>query len=117
MKQDSSIGGYTGAIWTGVTTLTLAKAMEAAIRENLTGLFNLVNNESINKFDLLSLFNKYFRNNEITIYKNDKLTLDKSLRSKRNDFTFQVPSYEHQIKELREWVGTHKELYPHYNLK
>src|SRR5574344_773599 len=27
MKQNGAVGGYTGAIWTGVTTLTLAKAM------------------------------------------------------------------------------------------
>lgn len=86
MKQDGPIGGYTGAIWTGVTTLTLAKAIESAIKENLTGLYNLVNNESINKFDLLSLFNKYFRNGKIVINLNDKLKLDKSLRHKRTDF-------------------------------
>lgn len=117
MKQESSIGGFTGAIWTGVTTYTLAKAIEAAIKENLTGLYNLVNNESINKFDLCSLFNKYFKAGEIEIYPNDKLQLDKSLRRKRNDFSFIVPSYEQQIKEMREWVDAHRELYPHYNVK
>lgn len=117
MKQENSIGGFTGAIWTGVTTYTLAKAMEAAIKENLTGLYNLVNNESINKFDLCSLFNKYFKAGEIEIYPNDKLQLDKSLRRKRNDFSFIVPSYEQQIKEMREWVDAHRELYPHYKVK
>jgi len=76
MKQDGSIEGYTDAIWTGVTTLTLARAMESAIKENLTGLYNLVNNESINKFDLLGLFNKYFRNGKIIINSNDKLKQD-----------------------------------------
>ena len=55
MQQNSSIKGFTGAIWTGVTTLTLAKAMERALVEKLTGLYNLVNNESISKFDLCSL--------------------------------------------------------------
>lgn len=117
MKQKGSIGGFTGAIWTGVTTFTLAKAMEAALNQNLTGLYNLVNNESINKFDLCSLFNKYFRANEVEIIPNDRLQLDKSLRRKRNDFAFVVPSYEQQIKELREWVDAHRELYPHYNVK
>ena len=61
MKQKGPVGGYTGAIWTGVTTYTLAKAMEQALKENLTGLYNLVNNESISKYHLLQLFNKYFR--------------------------------------------------------
>lgn len=114
MKQSGTVGGYTGAIWTGVTTLTLAKAMDCAIKENLTGLYNLVNNESIAKFDLLKLFNKYFRDNGIDIQPNDKLQLDKSLRRKREDFGFVVPTYEQQIKEMQEWVYTHKELYPHY---
>lgn len=117
MKQIGSIAGYTGAIWTGVTTYTLAKAMEAALNENLTGLYNLVNNESINKYDLCSLFNKYFRNGEIVINPDDKIQLDKSLRRRRNDFSFIVPSYEQQIAEMREWIESHKDIYPHYNLK
>ena len=114
MKQSGTIGGYTGAIWTGVTTLTLAKAMEQAINENLTGLYNLVNNKSINKYDLLHLFNKYFRGDSVDIQPNDKLQLDKSLRHRRYDFSFIVPTYEQQIKEMQEWVYAHKELYPHY---
>lgn len=117
MKQIGSIAGYKGAIWTGVTTYTLAKAMEAALNENLTGLYNLVNNESINKYDLCSLFNKYFRNGEIVINPDDKIQLDKSLRRRRNDFSFIVPSYEQQIAEMREWIESHKDIYPHYNLK
>lgn len=114
MKQNGTVGGYTGAIWTGVTTLTLAKAMEQAIKENLTGLYNLVNNDSINKFELLHLFNRYFRNESIDIQPNDKLQLDKSLRHRREDFSFVVPSYEQQVKEMRDWIYAHKDLYPHY---
>lgn len=117
MKQEGEVGGYTGAIWTGATTYTLAKAMEQALKENLTGLYNLVNNESINKYDLLVLFNTYFRAGEVKINKNDKLQLDKSLRCKREDFSFVVPSYEQQVKEMREWVDAHPSLYPHYNVK
>lgn len=117
MKQEGPIGGYTGAIWTGVTTITLAQAMEAALQENLTGLYNLVNNTSINKFDLCSLFNKYFRASEVEINPNDKLQLDKTLKCTRTDFSFRVPSYEQQIKEMREWVDAHPSLYPHYNVK
>lgn len=117
MKQDSEVCGYTGAIWTGVTTFTLAKAMDQALKENLTGLYNLVNNESINKYDLLGLFNKYFRAGEVNIYPYDKFQLDKSLRRKREDFSFIVPSYEQQVIEMREWVVAHMSLYPHYNVK
>jgi len=114
MKQQGTIKGYTGALWTGVTTLTLAKAMEKAIEENLCGLYNLVNNDSISKYDLLYLFNTYFRGNKIEIEKEEKLQLDKSLRNTRNDFLFDVPSYEQMIKDLNDWVDSHQNIYPHY---
>lgn len=114
MRQKGPVQGFTGAIWTGVTTLTLAKAMEKAIEENLCGLYNLVNNESISKYDLLVLFNRYFRNSRLTILENDDLKMDKSLRNTRKDFSFVVPSYEQMIQEMKEWVDAHSTLYPHY---
>lgn len=114
MKQNGTIKGFTGAMWTGVTTLTLAKAMEKAIEDNLCGLYNLVNNISISKYNLLVLFNKYFRNNRLIIEKNDDLKLDKSLRNTRKDFSFAVPSYEQMVQEMKKWIDFHPNLYPHY---
>jgi dTDP-4-dehydrorhamnose reductase len=114
MKQEGQINGYTHAIWTGVTTLTLAKAMERALEENLTGLYNLVNNECINKFDLLKLFNKYIKEESLTILPSEDFVVDKSLINNRNDFEFVVPSYEQMILEMKEWIEIHKVYYPHY---
>ena len=114
MKQQNTIEGYTKAMWTGVATLTLAKAMEQAAKENLTGIYNLVNNQNISKYDLLCLINKYFRDNELKIIPSDNLNLDKTLIRTRTDFSFVVPSYEQQIIELKEWFEAHAELYPHY---
>lgn len=114
MKQSGTITGYTGALWTGVTTLTLAKAMETAIIDNLFGLYNLVNNYSISKYELLCIFNEHFKEGELLIEKSDTLQLDKSLRSKRTDFSFVVPSYEQMIVEMKEWIYNHKDIYPVY---
>jgi len=114
MKQNGQINGFTKAIWTGVTTLTLAKAMEQALKENLTGLYNLVNNETISKYELLKLFNKYMRDGQIEIQPSDNLSLDKSLINNRTDFSFEVPSYETMVAEMKEWIDNHKDLYPHY---
>ncbi len=114
MNQSGIIDGYTKAIWTGVTTLTLAKAMERAVVENLTGLYNLVNNESISKFDLLGLFNKHIRDGELFIQSNETVDLNKSLVNNRNDFSFEIPSYEQMVIEMKEWIYSHKELYPQY---
>jgi len=115
MKQNGTVNGYTTAIWTGVTTLTLARAMEQAIKEDITGIYNLVHNDVINKFDLLNLFNKYFRDSSINIIPSKDITVNKSLINNRNDFSFQVPDYEYMIDEMKKWVDKHKHLYPHYS--
>lgn len=116
MKQSGEINGFEKSIWTGVTTLTLAKAMHKASYSSLTGLYNLVNNEAINKYELVSLFNKYM-NKGLKINKIDGINHDKSLYRTRNDFEFVVPSYEQQVKEMAEWISNHKELYKHYKLR
>lgn len=114
MKQEGQINGFTKAIWTGVTTLTLAKAMEQALKENLTGLYNLVNNETISKYELLKLFNKYMKDEQIEVLPSDNLSLDKSLMNNRTDCSFKVPGYETMVAEMKEWIDNHKDLYPHY---
>lgn len=114
MRQSGTINGYSKVIWTGVTTLTLAKAMERAAMENLTGIYNLVNNQNISKYDLLGLFNNYMKDGKINILPSDAVNLNKSLVNNRKDFSFEVPSYEQMVIEMKEWIYNHKELYPHY---
>lgn len=114
MKQSGEIYGYNKAVWTGVTTLTLAKAMEKAAEDNLTGLYNLVNNETINKYEMLKLFNKHLKEDKLIIKQSDNLILNKSLVNNRKDFDFIVPSYESMVEEMKMWILKHKESYPHY---
>lgn len=114
MKQKNQLNGYEKVIWTGVTTLTLAKAIEQACEDNLTGLYNLVNNETINKYELLKLFNKTFKGNQIKILKSKYPVVNKSLINTRNDFSFEVPSYEAMIFKMKNWIIEHRDLYPHY---
>jgi dTDP-4-dehydrorhamnose reductase len=114
MKQKGSINGYSGAIWTGVTTLTLAKAMEKAIEQNLCGLYNLVNNTSISKYDLLNLFNENFNDERLIINKEEGFKLDKTLLNTRKDFYFEVPSYKQMLFEMKEWINEHANLYTDY---
>ncbi|WP_427108030.1 SDR family oxidoreductase [Lysinibacillus xylanilyticus] len=114
MKQHDTINGYTGAIWTGVTTLTLAKAIERAAIEGTTGLYHLVNNSSISKFDLLQLFNTHFKENKVVILPYQLVKIDKTLVNTRKDFSFIVPSYEEMILEMKNWIWQQKDIYPHY---
>lgn len=117
MQQEGQINGYMGAIWTGQTTLQMAKTMEAAARERATGLYNTVPRESINKHDLLQLFNKYFRNDGIIIHPVDGVITNKSLKRTRYDFSYEIPDYEKMVAEAAKWTFDHMNLYPHYNLK
>ena len=115
MKQEGQISGYSKAIWTGVTTLTLAKAIEYAFTNDIVGIYHLVNNDRISKYSLLGLFNKHFRKNDLNIVEDSRLAMDKSLINSRNDFDFIVPSYEQMVIEMKDWILKHLELYPHYN--
>lgn len=116
MKQHGTITGYTKAIWTGLTTLELAKVIEAAAKEKVHGLYNMVYHEAISKYDLLKLFNRYMRNGRMKIVTSEVLVLDKSLKRTRFDFKYIIPDYETMVVELEEWIRIHKKLYPHYNL-
>lgn len=115
MKQEGSVNGFKKAVWTGQTTLQLAKTMEAAAKDRAHGLYNTVPDESINKYELLKLFNKYIRKEPIEIVPVDTLVVDKSLiRTRYEGFGYFIPGYATMVKELGEWMRAHKELYPHY---
>lgn len=117
MHQDGEINGFTGAIWTGQTTLQLAKTMEAAAKERATGLYNTVPDEPITKFELLNLFNRHFRNGSLKINPVEGVRADKSLKRTNYKFPYQIPDYEKMVAEAAEWVFAHRNLYPHYNLR
>ena len=117
MQQSGEVAGYTGAIWTGQTTLQLAKTMEAAAKERVFGLYNMVPDTEISKYDLLRLFNKYIRKEKATIIPVDKMAADKSLKRTNWNFSYKIPDYEQMVSELADWMRAHKLLYPHYNLQ
>ena len=116
MHQTGEINGYTKALWTGQTTLQLAKTMEAAAKERATGLYNTVPDTNISKYELVKLFNKYLRNNSLTIHPIDGVNADKSLKRTHFDFSYRIPDYETMVAEAAQWIMNHKALYPHYNL-
>lgn len=116
LKQEGPINGYTKAMWTGQTTLQLAKTMEQAAIRRAHGLYNTVPDKSISKYDLLKLFNKYLRNDSIVINPVEGVNADKSLKRTKFEFDYLVPDYETMVKEMAEWIKNHKDLYPHYHL-
>jgi dTDP-4-dehydrorhamnose reductase len=114
MAQRGTIRGYTEAIWNGVTTIELARGIEAAIHQGLTGLYHLVPEENISKFSLLNLMKAEFARDDLVIEADHRPAPNKTLLNTRSDFDFIVSPYLQQIREMREWIDMHAEYYPHY---
>lgn len=113
MHQEGKVNGFTDAIWGGVTTLELAKAIDKAIDNNLTGLVHLSNGTGINKYDLLNLFKSIWIRNNIDINPFEGHAVDKSLQSSTK-FNMNVPSYSAMLDELKNWMDNHKSIYNQY---
>ena len=116
MQQSGEIKGYTKALWTGQTTLQLAKTMEVAAREKAHGLFNTVPDQAISKYNLLRLFNRYIRNDIVQITPVDGIVANKALKRTRFEFGYLIPDYEQMISELAQWMREHSKMYPQYHL-
>lgn len=116
MQQPGPVRGFTGAIWTGLTTLELAKAMEHEAAEDAVGLVNMVPSEPITKYDLLGLFDRELRGGTVEIVPDGELRLDKALTRTNFGPTYRPQPYDEQVRELGAWVRMHRELYPHYEV-
>lgn len=116
-KQHGAIKGFSKAIWSGVTTIELAKGIMAAIEQDLTGLYHLVPQDNISKFDLLALFRDVFGRDDITITPDAALAADKTLINTRGDFNFTVSDYQTMVEEMKHWINAHSDLYPQYKQK
>lgn len=114
MSQSGTIRGYSNAIWSGVSTITLARAVEQSIELGLTGLRHLTNGEGISKLELLGMFNSEMRGNSVAIQPFEGFRNDKTMFTVMRDHDYAVPSYHEMVREMAAWVFHNGELYPHY---
>ena len=115
MSQTGEVNGFTKAIWSGVTTLILAKVVDWAIEYKTTGLYHVTNNKSIDKFTLLNLMKKYTKKN-ILIHPFDEKVLNKSFIDTRKELNFEIPTYDEMVKDMIFKTKSEKYLYSHYDL-
>lgn len=111
MHQNGEINGYTKAFWGGITTLELAKVIEAIIEQKITGLINISNGKKISKYDLLKIFQLQFNRNGLLINSSEGKRVDKSLQTIRKEFKYKVPSYEAMIEDLHAYMNKNREIY------
>ncbi len=115
MNQSGIIEGFTKAIWSGVTTIELAKAIKWFIENNTTGLYHLTNGISVNKYNLLHLFKNY-TNKNIEISRVDGIVTDKSFNDTRKEINYLLPTYNQMISDMVTLIKNNRTLYGHYNL-
>lgn len=108
--NNSELNGFSQVFWSGVTTLELAKVIEDVIKYNVVGL-KQISREKISKYDLLKLFNKVFKNNDLKINESSDYKSDKSLKSNRTDYQYDVPTYEQMLVDLKAWMELNDFLY------
>ena len=113
MGQSGEIMGFTGALWSGVTTVELAKAVAWAVEKDVTGLYHITNGQAINKYDLLSLFKKY-THREVVIKEIVGTVSDKHFIDTRQERNYSIPSYDEMIREMIELMNNNKSLYAQY---
>lgn len=115
MKQNGTVKGYRKAIWTGLTTLQLAKVIEVLCRNKCSGIYNVVPDESISKYELLKLINAVMRDGSLVIEPDERVEVDKSLvpSAAMNDM-LAIPGYREMVEDMAEWIGEKRMFYPKY---
>ena len=116
MSEKDEIEGFSDAIWSGITSIELARGVKWAIENNISGLYQLTNGSPIAKNEILQLFKKY-TNKNISIRPILGIDIDKSFRDTRKLINYKIPSYEEMILEMMELIKQNKDLYPHYQIK
>lgn len=113
-NQEGKVNGYSRAIWTGLTTIEYAKVIDYLLRTGQSGLFQCVPNEKpISKYDLLVLFEEIFPKGR-TVVKVENNLVDKSLIPELHDSGLKIASYRDMIKQMRDYIEKHNNLYKHY---
>ena len=115
MSQSGSISGFTKAIWSGVTTIELAKAIKWSIENNIFGLYHVTNNTTISKYELLKLFQKYTKKN-IDIIPVEGKRVDKSFIDTRLLMNYEIPSYDQMILDMVNLILNNRALYSQYDI-
>jgi dTDP-4-dehydrorhamnose reductase len=102
LAQRGPIKGYRRAIFSGLTTLELARIIDMLLTRfpRANGLYH-VSSEPIDKYALLKLFQEHFRQ-PVAIEADDSVVVDRSLDSSRfrRDFDYRPPDWPAMVKEL-----------------
>jgi dTDP-4-dehydrorhamnose reductase len=101
-NRGKTVKGYVNAIYSGFPTLVLAEIVSGIVTDHpkLHGVYH-ISSEPINKFELLTLLNKFYHA-EITIEPCEDNVIDRSLNSSafRNATGFLPTGWERMVKSM-----------------
>jgi dTDP-4-dehydrorhamnose reductase len=117
MHADGQVKGYRCALWSGVTTLELAKFIRHLVstQTSLSGLVHYSVEGGISKYGLLGLINETMGLGK-EILPVDEPAIDKRLVCTRVDLGVSPAPYDRQIAEIAAWIASHEYLYPDYRM-
>lgn len=98
--------GWTNAWWNGITTLDLARCINLYINDpKISGIYHLVNNNNrINKYELLCKINQIYSLGKKIVPVQGPKNINKVLVDTRKEFAFNIPNYDQQLNELRNFT-------------
>ena len=103
LAQRGTIRGYTRAIYSGLTTIEMARVVELCLTDhrNLCGVWQPAS-QPIDKFDLLSRLSRKLSRHDLTIEPDDSFVCDRSLSGR--EFTartgYRAPNWNVMLDEL-----------------
>jgi dTDP-4-dehydrorhamnose reductase len=112
MNQSGEINGFCKSMWSGVTTLELAKCVEYCILNGIIGLNHLTSGTSISKHDLLKLMNQQC-GKELEINRVDGPINNKVLLAENYFFYTSPQSYSELLTNMIADICESK-IYSHY---
>jgi len=115
MKQTKEVQGFADAIWSGVTSLELAKAVYWLIEAEVVGLYQVTNGKPISKNELLTFF-KDSTKKDIKIKPLKGININKHFIDTRKLLDYKIPEYEDMISEMITDIVDNPLRYPHYNI-
>ena len=105
LSQKETVNGFSKAIYSGLTTLELARVLENFVLPNLKlkGLYHL-SSDPIDKFSLLNIINSVYKKNK-TIIKDSDYKINRSLDSSkfRSETGYQPLEWDQAIKNMKDF--------------
>ena len=107
LSQSGEINGFQKAIYSGLTTMEMARVIEHLLvnHPDLSGIYHLASTP-ISKYELLSLLARLLKRNDIVIKPDDKFVCDRSLDASRfmRDTGYIAPAWDIMLKELADRI-------------